>query len=81
MFGTDNPFFPPLGVKDIASASWPSTEKVTYPCVRTRGGCIQNVAELVEWTVKSLHPQRFPGCSDLVSSLAVPFSCCLALYR
>jgi hypothetical protein len=30
MFGTDNPFFPPLGVKDIASASWPSTEKVTY---------------------------------------------------
>jgi hypothetical protein len=33
MFGTDNPFFPPLGVKDISSASWPSTEKVTYPCV------------------------------------------------
>jgi predicted TIM-barrel fold metal-dependent hydrolase len=28
MFGTDNPFFPPLGVADIGAASWPSTEKV-----------------------------------------------------
>lgn len=28
MFGTDNPFFPPLGVSDIGTASWPSTEKV-----------------------------------------------------
>jgi len=28
MFGTDNPFFPPLGVPDIAAASWPSTEQV-----------------------------------------------------
>jgi len=30
MFGTDNPFFPPPGVKeeDIHTALWPSTEKV-----------------------------------------------------
>lgn len=28
MFGTDNPFFPPLGVPDIGAAVWPSTEKV-----------------------------------------------------
>lgn len=28
MFGTDNPFFPPLGVDDIGQAVWPSTEKV-----------------------------------------------------
>ena len=28
MFGTDNPFFPPLGVPDIGAASWPSTEQV-----------------------------------------------------
>jgi aminocarboxymuconate-semialdehyde decarboxylase len=28
MFGTDNPFFPPLGVPDVAQATWPSTEMV-----------------------------------------------------
>eukprot|EP01038_Epipyxis_sp_PR26KG_P009329 gene9329-12571_t len=30
MFGTDNPFFPPLGVSedDVITASWPSTNKV-----------------------------------------------------
>jgi predicted TIM-barrel fold metal-dependent hydrolase len=28
MFGTDNPFFPPLNVPDINTASWPSTVKV-----------------------------------------------------
>ena len=28
MFGTDNPFFPPLGVPDICTAVWPSTAKV-----------------------------------------------------
>jgi aminocarboxymuconate-semialdehyde decarboxylase len=28
MFGTDNPFFPPLGVVDVTQATWPSTVKV-----------------------------------------------------
>ena len=28
MFGTDNPFFPPLNVKDIFTANWPSTTAV-----------------------------------------------------
>lgn len=28
MFGTDNPFFPPLGVEDVSVATWPSTKKV-----------------------------------------------------
>lgn len=28
MFGTDNPFFPPLNVPDIHEAQWPSTVKV-----------------------------------------------------
>lgn len=28
MFGTDNPFFPPLNVTDIHAAQWPSTVKV-----------------------------------------------------
>lgn len=28
MFGTDNPFFPPLGTDDILSATWPSTARV-----------------------------------------------------
>lgn len=28
MFGTDNPFFPPLDVPDVITATWPSTEKV-----------------------------------------------------
>ena len=32
MFGTDNPFFPPLGEKDIFTAKWPSTVKV-HRCV------------------------------------------------
>ncbi len=28
MFGTDNPFFPPLGADDVTKVSWPSTTKV-----------------------------------------------------
>lgn len=28
MFGTDNPFFPPVGAKDVTRAEWPSTTKV-----------------------------------------------------
>lgn len=28
MFGTDNPFFPPLGVNDVTEALWPSTVNV-----------------------------------------------------
>jgi predicted TIM-barrel fold metal-dependent hydrolase len=28
MFGTDNPFFPPLNAKDVTKAVWPSTMKV-----------------------------------------------------
>jgi aminocarboxymuconate-semialdehyde decarboxylase len=28
MFGTDNPFFPPLDTTDIFKAQWPSTVKV-----------------------------------------------------
>lgn len=28
MFGTDNPFFPPVGAKDVTRAEWPSTVKV-----------------------------------------------------
>jgi len=32
MFGTDNPFFPPLGVQDIHTAQWPSTVKV-HECI------------------------------------------------
>lgn len=30
MFGTDNPFFPPVGVpaSEVSSATWPSTVKV-----------------------------------------------------
>ena len=28
MFGTDNPFFPPLGVADVSTATWPSTVEV-----------------------------------------------------
>jgi len=32
MFGTDNPFFPPLGVDDIFTAQWPSTVKV-HECI------------------------------------------------
>ena len=28
MFGTDNPFFPPLGVDDVSAVEWPSTKKV-----------------------------------------------------
>ncbi|RYY82374.1 hypothetical protein EON63_13455 [archaeon] len=32
MFGTDNPFFPPLNTQDVVSAVWPSTRKV-YQCI------------------------------------------------
>ena len=28
MFGTDNPFFPPLNCTDITTAQWPSTNNV-----------------------------------------------------
>lgn len=28
MFGTDNPFFPPLGAVDVVECEWPSTTKV-----------------------------------------------------
>lgn len=28
MFGTDNPFFPPMNVPDVTTATWPSTVKV-----------------------------------------------------
>jgi aminocarboxymuconate-semialdehyde decarboxylase len=34
MFGTDNPFFPPLNVPDIMTAQWPSTVKVSQ-CIST----------------------------------------------
>jgi len=30
VFGTDNPFFPPLGASDVTVAEWPSTKKVTF---------------------------------------------------
>ena len=30
MFGTDNPFFPPLGVPDVCAATWPSTVTVEH---------------------------------------------------
>mmetsp|Transcript_22775 Transcript_22775/g.37998 ORF Transcript_22775/g.37998 Transcript_22775/m.37998 type:complete len:364 (-) Transcript_22775:161-1252(-) len=36
MFGTDNPFFPPLGVEDVTAAAWPSTEKV-YTTIHAMG--------------------------------------------
>jgi predicted TIM-barrel fold metal-dependent hydrolase len=36
MFGTDNPFFPPLNVPDITKASWPSTVKV-QDCIQSLG--------------------------------------------
>jgi predicted TIM-barrel fold metal-dependent hydrolase len=32
VFGTDNPFFPPLHEKDITNVVWPSTAKV-YQCI------------------------------------------------
>lgn len=28
MFGTDNPFFPPVGVSEVTTAMWPSAVKV-----------------------------------------------------
>lgn len=39
MFGTDNPFFPPLHAGDINTATWPSTVKVQQSI-----GSLANVA-------------------------------------
>lgn len=51
MFGTDNPFFPPLGVEDIVSAKWPSTVKV-----------FETMASLPEATQKKI---RFENAAKL----------------
>jgi predicted TIM-barrel fold metal-dependent hydrolase len=41
MFGTDNPFFPPLHESDILNAKWPSTFKV-YETLATLPVSMQN---------------------------------------
>lgn len=41
MFGTDNPFFPPLGVPDVVNARWPSTEKVQVGIDQLKNNAIE----------------------------------------
>lgn len=52
MFGTDNPFFPPLGVEDITQAVWPSTTEVYKTIDKLEAGATPDARNNVSDAVK-----------------------------